>query len=102
MGKIVWTERASTNLCEIFDYVQKSSKVYADRLVKSIVDATTRLERMPQSGRIVPELNMPDLREIIHHNYRIVYRVQNGKESVEIIAIIHGARDFKNALGDLQ
>ncbi|MBN2152775.1 MAG: type II toxin-antitoxin system RelE/ParE family toxin [Candidatus Lokiarchaeota archaeon] len=50
---------------------------------------------MPLSGRQVPELNSPDLREVIHQNYRIVYHVQKGTDAVEILAVIHEARDFR-------
>jgi len=41
-------------------------------------------------GRIVPEVNIPFVREIIFQNYRIVYR--NLDEIVEIITLFHGGR----------
>ena len=44
----------------------------------------------PESGRIVPEYNLRNIREIINQNYRIVYRVKS--EIVEIVTIVHGAR----------
>jgi toxin ParE1/3/4 len=95
MGKVVWTERASRHLNEIFDYIAKNSKVYAERLVKSVIAATSILEQMPFSGRSVPELTPLDFRELVHGNYRIVYHVLEITSDVEILAVIHGARDFK-------
>jgi len=50
----------------------------------------------PKSGRIVPEYKDENLREKIYQNYRIVYRIK--KNLIEIVAIIHGARQFENVL----
>ena len=38
---------------------------------------------LPFIGRIVPELNSEELREVIEKNYRIVYRVS--EEFIEIV-----------------
>ena len=51
---------------------------------------------MPRCGRIVPELDDPRFREVIYGNYRIVYRII-GADDIEILAVIHGARDMKGA-----
>ena len=51
---------------------------------------------MPRCGRIVPELGDPMFREVIYGNYRIVYRII-GADDVEILAVIHGARDMRGA-----
>jgi hypothetical protein len=45
-------------------------------------------------GRRVPELNDNQYRELLTRNYRIVYRVT--PDEVVIIALIHGARDFRS------
>jgi len=49
---------------------------------------------MPHVGRTVPELENLKLRELIFHDYRIVYRVAGNSEDIEILAVIHSARDF--------
>jgi len=97
MGQVRWTEKASRNLEDIFNYVAKTSAIYADRLVKSIISSTSKLATMPLCGRMVPELKDHDIRELIYQNYRIVYRVIGETGEVEILAIIHGARDFLGA-----
>lgn len=53
---------------------------------------------MPRSGRIVPEFENPELREVIYGNYRIVYRVIGSNEDIEILAVVHGARDMRTAI----
>lgn len=97
MGKIRWTEKASNNLQAIHEYISKDSKTYATRFIKSLVKATKKLETMPRCGRIVPELEAYGLREVIYQNYRIVYRIIEGSEDIEILAVVHGAREIKTA-----
>ena len=52
---------------------------------------------MPRCGRIVPELDDPGFREVIYGNYRIVYRIIGTYDDIEILAVVHGARDMKGA-----
>lgn len=72
MGKIRWTEKASDHLQSIFEYIEKDSKVYAIRFIKSLIEAAQKLEKNPNMGRIVPELSEHGFREVIFQNYRIV------------------------------
>jgi plasmid stabilization system protein ParE len=96
MGQIKWTEKASSHLQAILEYIAKDSKVYAIRFVKSLIASTKKLETMPRCGRIIPELEEQGLREIIYRNYRIAYRIREN-DDIEILAVIHGARDFLSA-----
>ncbi len=52
-----------------------------------------RLEGNPRSGRVVPEVRDESVREVIHGNYRIVYRLRH--DVVEIATVFHGARSFR-------
>jgi len=73
--------------------VARESAHYADLLVERLVSAVTRLESHPLSGRVVPEVGDESLREVIHRNYRIVYRVRS--DAVEIVTVFHGAHLFR-------
>ena len=95
MGKVKWTEKASTHIQAIHDYIAIDSKTYASRFIKSLIKATIKLEKMPRCGRIVPELEGYGFREVIYQNYRIVYRIEEGRNDVEILAVVHGAREIK-------
>ena len=44
-------------------------------------------------GRIVPELDELNVRELILSNYRLVYRIH--AEKIQILRLIHGARLLK-------
>jgi addiction module RelE/StbE family toxin len=90
--KIEWTEPAVTDLETIRDYIKKDSNYYAIRFVERIIEAVESLERFPKKGRVVPEAEEENIREILFYSYRIIYRVET--ERILILAVIHGARDL--------
>jgi len=94
MGAIRWTEKASTHLRAIHSYITVDSSTYAARFIQSLIKSVSPLSSMPRLGRVVPELENLRLRELIFHDYRIVYRVAGNSEDIEILAVIHSARDF--------
>ena len=90
MTPVVWTATAVADLEAIHAYVARDSVRYADALVDRIVRAVERIGRFPRSGSVVPELKNESIRELVHGNYRIVYRL--GERRIEVIAVVHGAR----------
>ncbi|MGE3371883.1 MAG: type II toxin-antitoxin system RelE/ParE family toxin, partial [Dehalococcoidia bacterium] len=44
----------------------------------------------PESGRVVPELNVHELREVVVKPYRVVYRYRAGV--VEIVTVFRASR----------
>lgn len=92
MNRVVWTQPARDDLREIRAYIAADSDRYARLVARKIVDAVGRLRSHPLSGRVVPELGRPSIREVIDGSYRIVYRVT--ADTVEVLAIVHGARHF--------
>ena len=93
MVKLVWTEIAIEDLKSIHEYISKDSKLYADRFVEKIINRVDQLENFPKSGRIVPEFNSVDIRELIEGNYRIIYKMSTSQ--VSIIRVHHSARQLK-------
>lgn len=63
------------------------------KLVGKVIEQTERLSLYPDSGRVVPEYAMDDLREIIYPPFRIVYRREKGK--VLIVRIWRSERLLK-------
>jgi toxin ParE1/3/4 len=91
--EVVWAPQAIADVEAIRTYIARDSPHSADLLVAALVAAVSRLETSPRSGRIVPEIGDDALREVIHGNYRIVYRLRD--ERVEIVTVFHGARLFR-------
>ena len=92
MTRIIWSPLAIEDVEAIRDYVSRDSPRSADLLVERLVAAVERLGADPLAGRVVPELADERVREVIHGNYRIVYRVR--PDAVEIATVFHGARLF--------
>ncbi|MBF0121234.1 MAG: type II toxin-antitoxin system RelE/ParE family toxin [Desulfobacterales bacterium] len=92
---VKWTDPAKLDLKKIHDYIAEDSKYYAKRVVQDIVDKTEKLNDNPEIGRIVPEFNEPNIRELIIYSYRLIYEIKT--KTVEILTIIHGKRDFVKA-----
>lgn len=92
MTRVAWTLRALENLEVIRTYIARSSERYAALHVERLFAAVDRLQHFPESGRIVPEIQRPDIREVLVGSYRIVYLV--GPGVVHVLTVFHGARLF--------
>ena len=56
-----------------------------------LISRTRMLADFPQSGRMVPEFEIAQLREVRSGNYRIIYRLEQ-IDKVEITRIFHSAQ----------
>ena len=55
-------------------YADQQAPEVGERLVREIVETVLRPADFPESGRVVPEFGLAQLREIVHPPFRIVYR----------------------------
>ncbi len=62
----------------------------AEVLVERILEAVGRLAAFPRSGRVVPEQERQDIREILVSSYRIMYEVAG--ERVNVLMGRHAAQ----------
>jgi toxin ParE1/3/4 len=90
MAEVRWTPQAVEDLESIADFIARDSAHYAHFFIIGVLASVDRLLVFPKSGRIVPELKNPAIREIILGNYRIVYRLKN--QAAEILTVYHGAK----------
>ena len=88
--KILWSDRSIIDLEEIISFISHDSPAAAKNFVTKIIDAVKVLETFPSIGRIVPEYDDPNLREILYRNYRIVYQVSENMAT--IVTVFHGSR----------
>ena len=92
--KVIISQPAIEDLRNIVSYIAQHNRDAALRLGKELINRTRILGRFPELGRRAPELNSPDVREIIYRSYRIFYRVKSELHLVEVIRFWHGARGF--------
>ena len=90
MTAIIWSPSALHDLESIRAYVAEDSVRYAELVIGRIISSVERLGNFPESGRVVPELNRPDIREVIVNPYRVVYRYRAG--TVEIATVFRASR----------
>jgi toxin ParE1/3/4 len=93
MVTIKWTDRANQNLDLIFNYIVLDSEEAAINFISGIFTAIERLENFPRSGRIVPELQEENLREVIFQKYRIIYELK--ENYIDILLLLHQSQRFK-------
>src|SRR4051812_15879655 len=94
--EIIWSPTAISDVDEIAEYIARDSRIYARAVARRMVEAVERLPPFPRLGRQVPELNDPEIREVLVHNYRIIYRYDD--QAITVAAVVHGARLLKNAI----
>ena len=90
MARLRWTPQAIEDIEAICAYIERDSPVYARIFASRTVDRISSLESFPKAGRIVPESDREDVREIIDGNYRIIYRLLH--DEVQILTVHHSAR----------
>ena len=74
----------------------EDAPLYAQRTIDRLTKRSEQLAVLPRSGRVVPEYETPDIREVIERPYRIIYRIK--ADQVDILAVIHGAQLLPPAL----
>lgn len=90
--EIHWTKTAVDHLDNIFRYIARDSERYALRTVDRITNRSIQISHQPLSGRIVPEITTPQIREVIEGPYRIIYYLKS--DHIDVLAVIHGAENF--------
>lgn len=80
--RLIWSPLALERVAEIAGYIAGDRPQAAERWVEETFDAVRHLGTFPLSGRVVPELNREDVREVVHGGYRILYRVEAAQLSV--------------------
>jgi len=91
---VKWSVPARNDLNQIHDYIAKDSKYYARKVIQEVIAKTETLTELPEIGRIVPEISDQNIGELIVYSYRLIYEMSGA--GVEILAIIHGRRDFNS------
>lgn len=95
MPKVLSTLRASRDIVEIGLRIAQDSHRAAGKTLTAIDRKCRMLARLPRMGRRREEL-APGLRSFAVGSYVVFYRAMRG--GVEIIRVLHGARDIVSEL----
>ena len=89
---VKWFSVAKADLREIYAFKKKILNSMLQKVANEITAKSEALESFPSMGRVVEELNDPNLREIIVYSYRLIYQISN--ESIEIVTLVHSRRNY--------
>lgn len=89
--KVVVREKAEDDLDDIFQWIARDNPRAAAQMVARIRDRIHLLEldslaRMGRPGFVEGTL------ELVEYPYLIIYRVDDSRREVDVLAIMHGAR----------
>lgn len=85
--EIILTDRFLTRVEECTDYIALDHVPTAIEWAESVFDLCQKLSDQPESGRIVPEFKRPEIRELIHGNYRLIYELKTNQ--IDMLTIWH-------------
>lgn len=88
--QIVWTDRALSRLQEIGDHIAEENPAAARRVVERLLDRVAMLAEVPRSGPAYAEASEPELREVNVGKHRVIYRVIEASEQIDILTVRHG------------
>lgn len=71
----------------------QTSPEYARRIVDKLTRRSIQIAAFPFSGRAVPEYEINEVREVIEGLYRVIYLVKEQDDQIEVLAVIHSARE---------
>ncbi len=92
--KIIWSPSAVELVRDIASYIALDKPAVAVQWVEKIFDSVKRLSEFPESGRIVPEINRSEIREIVQGNYRVIYKVKS--DEILILVVKSYRQQLKN------
>jgi plasmid stabilization system protein ParE len=91
------SNNAIENLESIHSYISEDSLHYADEFIDYIMNEILILEQFPRVGRMIPEYQNKNVRELIRKEYRIIYEI-TGETNILILAVCHSSRLLRNVL----
>jgi plasmid stabilization system protein ParE len=74
--KVVWSRLAIKRAYEEARFIAEDKPEAALQWLDALFDSTDRLATFPESGAIVPELALPEFRQLLFRSHRVIYRVE--------------------------
>ena len=97
MPRVTRRPLAAADIFEIWDYIADDSLVAADRWVDRLDEQFGLLATQPLMGRARDEL-APGVRSFAFGRYVIFYAPLD--DGIDVVRVLHGARDIDAVFGD--
>jgi toxin ParE1/3/4 len=89
---------AEAELEAIGDYIARDNSRRALSFVRELRDKCMSLTDMPLAYPLVPRYEDRGVRHRVHGSYQIFYRVVGQPERIDVIHVLHSARDVAATL----
>ena len=93
MPKLTRTRLAEIDLLEIWEFIAQDSPLAANKIIRDLDARSQELLVHPRLGLSRKDV-APNMRQLVMDNYLILYRIINSNNDVEIVRLLHGARDL--------
>jgi toxin ParE1/3/4 len=80
--KVVWSELAIDRAEEEAAFIAQDKPGAALRWLEELFAVTDRLETFPEAGAMVPEIELPNYRQLQYGSHRIICRLDPGAVAV--------------------
>ena len=88
---VIWTPQAQADLKDVYDYIKKDNPQKAKEIVQEMREKADRLIDLPRMGKVTPEIEHDDFREIQEHPWRILYHIRRAQK-IHVYAVVHKRR----------
>jgi toxin ParE1/3/4 len=92
MPRLILSPEARRDLRAIRDHIAKDNPKAAHRVVTRLRDMARMLSGAPTMGRARPELGT-EIRSFVAERYVLFYRPLSDPAGIQLIRVLHGARD---------
>ncbi len=86
--RLIWSPLATQNAHALASFIAQDKPVAAIKWLEDLFERIELLQVLPESGRIVPEIGIDSIREVIFGQYRVIYQLAG--EQIMILTVRHG------------
>lgn len=87
--KVVWTNRAKRRLRQICERIADEAPQVARKVAQRIAKRSRQAGELPRSGKMVPEYEHENIRELKLRPYRIIYFIREELDRVDVLTVRH-------------
>lgn len=85
---LIWTQEALEDIDNIAEYISHDSLYHAQQVVERIFDLGGSLPEQPELGRVVPELDKPQVRERFIYSYRLIFEIVEPEQLIRLFGFL--------------
>lgn len=89
---IEFSEAALRQISDAILFIAADKPEAAKCWVESVRTLVSRLADFPRNGRVVPDFSDENLRELLHGEYRVVYKIDERSSRVVVVTVFHAKR----------